>query len=143
MHPVQDSSLHMTLPATVKKLVTEAGWGVPHPIQNTQLVYGPAIATRSRWCGGSCCAPTTTRGEARWTTRLPPHLPVGKRGGERVGVSPNPREAARYPVDVHAGPGRPRGGTTRVGPSAAFAPVAQHRRRGFSVGFRRWVHRSG
>ncbi|WP_043570032.1 luciferase domain-containing protein [Actinopolyspora erythraea] len=41
MHPVQDSSLHMTLPATVKKLVTEAGWGVPHPIQNTQLVYGP------------------------------------------------------------------------------------------------------
>lgn len=41
LHPQQDGSLHLTLPATVKKVVTEAGWGVPHPIQNTQLVYGP------------------------------------------------------------------------------------------------------
>ena len=41
IHPLQDGSLHMTLPATVKKIVTEAGWGVPHPIQNTQLVFGP------------------------------------------------------------------------------------------------------
>ena len=41
LHPPQDGSLHMTLPALVKKAVTAAGWGVPHPIQNTQLVYGP------------------------------------------------------------------------------------------------------
>ncbi|WP_410641734.1 luciferase family protein [Amycolatopsis sp. lyj-346] len=41
LHPQQDGSLHMTLPSTLKKIVTEAGWGVPHPIQNTQLVYGP------------------------------------------------------------------------------------------------------
>nr|WP_042184986.1 luciferase family protein [Kibdelosporangium sp. MJ126-NF4]CEL16434.1 phospholipase/carboxylesterase [Kibdelosporangium sp. MJ126-NF4]CTQ90386.1 phospholipase/carboxylesterase [Kibdelosporangium sp. MJ126-NF4] len=41
LHPLQDGSLHMTLPATVKKVVTEAGWGVPHPIQNTQLLFGP------------------------------------------------------------------------------------------------------
>jgi len=41
LHPQQDGSLHMTLPPLVKKVVTEAGWGVPHPIQNTQLVYGP------------------------------------------------------------------------------------------------------
>ncbi|WP_206797133.1 luciferase family protein [Amycolatopsis sp. MtRt-6] len=41
LHPPQDGSLHMTLPPLVKKVVTEAGWGVPHPIQNTQLVYGP------------------------------------------------------------------------------------------------------
>ncbi|GAA0456547.1 luciferase family protein [Streptomyces stramineus] len=40
-HPPQDGSLHMTLPPDVKKLVTEAGWGIPHPIQNTQLVFGP------------------------------------------------------------------------------------------------------
>ncbi|MFD8500290.1 luciferase family protein [Amycolatopsis sp. NPDC059657] len=41
LHPQQDGSLHMTLPQRVKKEVTEAGWGIPHPIQNTQLVYGP------------------------------------------------------------------------------------------------------
>lgn len=41
IHPPQDSSLHVTLPAELKKLATEAGWGVPHPIQNTQLLFGP------------------------------------------------------------------------------------------------------
>src|ERR687888_1910419 len=41
LHPQQDGSLHMTLAPTTKKLVTEAGWGVPHPIQNTELVFGP------------------------------------------------------------------------------------------------------
>lgn len=41
IHPPQDGSVHLTLPAEGKKLATGAGWGVPHPIQNTQLVFGP------------------------------------------------------------------------------------------------------
>lgn len=33
--------MHLTLPEDTKKLVTDAGWGIPHPIQNTELVFGP------------------------------------------------------------------------------------------------------
>ncbi|WP_316527816.1 luciferase family protein [Kitasatospora brasiliensis] len=40
-HPPQDGSVHLTLPPATKKHVTDAGWGIPHPIQNTLLLFGP------------------------------------------------------------------------------------------------------
>ncbi|WEB38213.1 hypothetical protein MOV08_02085 [Streptomyces yunnanensis] len=39
--PPQDGRPHPTLPAGKKNLVTEAGWGVSPPVQNTGLVFGP------------------------------------------------------------------------------------------------------
>lgn len=41
MHPHEDGSLHLMLPATVMAAVEEAGWGVRHPVQRSTLVYGP------------------------------------------------------------------------------------------------------
>jgi hypothetical protein len=41
LHPEHDGSLHMTLPPEVFDQVLEAGWGVPHPISGTMLVFGP------------------------------------------------------------------------------------------------------
>jgi hypothetical protein len=41
VHPAGDGSLHMTLPPTVHEAVLAAGWGEPHPISGTMLVYGP------------------------------------------------------------------------------------------------------
>lgn len=41
LHPAHDGSLHMTLPPGVFDQVLEAGWGEPHPISGTMMVYGP------------------------------------------------------------------------------------------------------
>jgi hypothetical protein len=44
LHPAQDGSLHMTLPAGIFDQVVEAGWGEPHPISGTMMIYGPRDA---------------------------------------------------------------------------------------------------
>lgn len=41
LHPEDDGSLHMTLPAAVAREVFEKGWGEPHPASGTPLVYAP------------------------------------------------------------------------------------------------------
>ena len=41
VHPAGDGSLHMTLPGLVYADVIAKGWGEPHPISGTMLVYGP------------------------------------------------------------------------------------------------------
>lgn len=41
VHPAGDGSLHMTLPPLVRNEVLEKGWGEPHPISGTMLVFGP------------------------------------------------------------------------------------------------------
>lgn len=41
VHPAGDGSLHMTLPELVYADVIAKGWGEPHPISGTMLVYGP------------------------------------------------------------------------------------------------------
>ena len=41
VHPAGDGSLHMTLPDLVYADVLAKGWGEPHPISGTMLVYGP------------------------------------------------------------------------------------------------------
>jgi Family of unknown function (DUF5519) len=44
LHSAHDGSLHLTLPADARRAVLEAGWGEPHPISGTLLVYGPRDA---------------------------------------------------------------------------------------------------
>ena len=41
VHPAGDGSLHMTLPDLVYADVLGKGWGEPHPISGTMLVFGP------------------------------------------------------------------------------------------------------
>ena len=41
LHPVHDGSLHLTLPRAVYQAVLEQGWGEPHPISGTMLLFGP------------------------------------------------------------------------------------------------------
>ena len=41
LHPQHDGSLHMTLPASVANEAYELGWGEPHPISGTPLIFGP------------------------------------------------------------------------------------------------------
>ena len=41
LHPEHDGSLHLTLPPALYDEVLRAGWGEPHPISGTMLVFGP------------------------------------------------------------------------------------------------------
>lgn len=41
LHPPADGSLHMTLPAPLRRLAFDAGWGEPHPMSGTPLIFGP------------------------------------------------------------------------------------------------------
>ncbi len=41
IHPSADGSLHMTLPPALYRDVIAKGWGEPHPISGTMLVFGP------------------------------------------------------------------------------------------------------
>lgn len=41
VHPPYDGSLHLTLPPHVFMEVLEAGWGEPHPLSGTMMVFGP------------------------------------------------------------------------------------------------------
>lgn len=41
LHPTHDGSLHMTLPAQVAAEAFELGWGEPHPVSGTPLIFGP------------------------------------------------------------------------------------------------------
>jgi phospholipase/carboxylesterase len=41
LHPEHDGSLHLTLPPALYDEVLQAGWGEPHPISGTMLVFGP------------------------------------------------------------------------------------------------------
>jgi uncharacterized protein (TIGR00369 family) len=41
LHPEHDGSLHLSLPPALYDEVLQAGWGEPHPISGTMLVFGP------------------------------------------------------------------------------------------------------
>ena len=41
IHPAGDGSLHLTLPRPLADRVFEKGWGEPHPVSGTPMVYGP------------------------------------------------------------------------------------------------------
>jgi phospholipase/carboxylesterase len=41
LHPPEDGSLHMTLPREVAETAFAQGWGEPHPISGTPLIFGP------------------------------------------------------------------------------------------------------
>jgi uncharacterized protein (TIGR00369 family) len=41
LHPEHDGSLHLNLPPALYDEVLRAGWGEPHPISGTMLVFGP------------------------------------------------------------------------------------------------------
>ena len=41
LHPPEDGSLHMTLPDEIAQAAYASGWGEPHPISGTPLIFGP------------------------------------------------------------------------------------------------------
>jgi hypothetical protein len=41
IHPPQDGSLHLTLPRAAYAQVLDKGWGEPHPISGTMMLFGP------------------------------------------------------------------------------------------------------
>lgn len=41
IHPPDDGSLHLTLPPAVYEEVLGKGWGEPHPISGTMMLFGP------------------------------------------------------------------------------------------------------
>jgi hypothetical protein len=41
VHPAGDGSLHLTMPPAVYEAVLRSGWGEPHPISGTLLLFGP------------------------------------------------------------------------------------------------------
>jgi hypothetical protein len=41
LHPEDDGSLHMTLPAAVAAEAYAKGWGEPHPFSGTPLIFAP------------------------------------------------------------------------------------------------------
>jgi hypothetical protein len=41
LHPVHDGSLHLTLPPDIYEEVLAKGWGEPHPVSGTMMVWGP------------------------------------------------------------------------------------------------------
>ncbi len=41
IHPPYDGSLHLTLPIDVAEAAYATGWGEPHPLSGTPLVFGP------------------------------------------------------------------------------------------------------
>lgn len=44
IHGGYDGSLHLTLPPDVYQQVIETGWGEPHPISKTMMLFGPRDA---------------------------------------------------------------------------------------------------
>ena len=45
IHPPDDGSLHMTLPNEVAQAAYATGWGEPHPLFGTPLIFGPRNET--------------------------------------------------------------------------------------------------
>ena len=41
LHPAHDGSLHLTLQPQVCQEVLAKGWGEPHPLSGTMLIWGP------------------------------------------------------------------------------------------------------
>lgn len=41
IHGDYDGSLHLTLPPDLYERVLEAGWGEPHPVSGTMMLFGP------------------------------------------------------------------------------------------------------
>jgi hypothetical protein len=41
LHPAHDGSLHLTLPPEIYQEVLAKGWGEPHPVSGTMMVWGP------------------------------------------------------------------------------------------------------
>jgi hypothetical protein len=41
LHPLEDGSLHMTLPPDIAQEAYEKGWGEPHPRSGTPLIFAP------------------------------------------------------------------------------------------------------
>jgi ethylbenzene dioxygenase subunit beta len=41
LHPAHDGSLHLTLPPAAYRAVRDAGWGEPHPLVGTMMLFGP------------------------------------------------------------------------------------------------------
>jgi hypothetical protein len=41
LHPAHDGSLHLTLQPEIYQEVLAKGWGEPHPVSGTMLIWGP------------------------------------------------------------------------------------------------------
>ena len=41
LHPPHDGSLHATVPPELRQEIIDKGWGEPHPISGTPMLFGP------------------------------------------------------------------------------------------------------
>jgi uncharacterized protein (TIGR00369 family) len=89
LHPEQDGSLHLTLPPALYDEVLRAGWGEPHPISGTMLVFGPRDEVELEVVWRLVCAShswaTATENDMTLATqsndnRLPPGVMSGRSG---------------------------------------------------------------
>ncbi len=107
IHPAHDGSLHLTLPPDLYTAVLEAGWGEPHPISGTMMLFGPRDDDEL---------------EVVWPAGLAPlrhHPGVDRRPGLR-GNDHGARPAARRARPRRVGQHVPRDhGTVAAGPAAA------------------------
>ena len=93
MHPEHDGSLHLTLPSALYNEVLRAGWGEPHPISATMMVFGPRDEVELDVVWQLVCAPhswaTATKDDETPLRGLPtknPSLPLGAAAPEGSGM---------------------------------------------------------
>ena len=77
LHPEHDGSLHLRLPPALYDEVLRAGWGEPHPISGTMLVFGPRDEVELEVVWRLVCA------SYNWATATPHDKETSFRAAER------------------------------------------------------------
>ena len=81
LHPAYDGSLHLTLPRALYRDILEKGWGEPHPISGTMLLFGPRDEQELEMVWGILLA------SYRFAVGQPP---VGSKGEASPARAPSP-----------------------------------------------------
>jgi uncharacterized protein (TIGR00369 family) len=114
LHPEHDGSLHLNLPRALYDEVLRAGWGEPHPISGTMLVFGPRDEAELEVVWRLICASynwaTATKNDMTPPAQsnddsLPPALMSGRTGlfwDAVEGRAPLPRAAATLGFELVA-----------------------------------------
>jgi uncharacterized protein (TIGR00369 family) len=114
LHPEHDGSLHLNLPLALYDEVLRAGWGEPHPISGTMLVFGPRdeaeleVVWRLVRASYDWATATEDDSTARAQSEgkgLPPRVTSGRSGlfwDTMEGRAPLPRAAATLGFELIA-----------------------------------------
>jgi uncharacterized protein (TIGR00369 family) len=114
LHPEHDGSLHLTLPPALYDEVLRAGWGEPHPISGTMLVFGPRDEVelevvwrlvRASYDWATATGDDSTPRAQSEGNGLPPRVTSGRSGlfwDTMEGRAPLPRAAATLGFELIA-----------------------------------------